>query len=56
MKAIDINCLLAPSERDKCVYYADQIFSRMWVEGKPEILVMAGYEGAWTEGGPVLSR
>lgn len=36
--------------RDQCVYYADRIISRMDPEKKPELLIIAGYGGAWTDG------
>lgn len=41
---------VAETERDKCVYYSDQMLSRLGLEEKPEILAMADYEGAWKDG------
>ncbi len=41
---------VAPAERDTCVYYSDLVLSRLALENPPEILILAGYSGAWTDG------
>lgn len=37
-------------DRDKCVFYADAILSRLGLAEKPALMVLDSYEGAWTDG------
>lgn len=39
------------SRRNECVYYSDELLSRIGLEEKSEILMMSGYSGAWVQDG-----
>jgi len=41
---------ISKEERDACVFYSDEIISRMELAEKPVLLLLANYDGAWTDG------